>query len=246
MDVFDALLKAAGVAVVAGGGAAALIFGPLRYLADKWLSAKFNQRLEQFKHAQQVEMENLRFKINSLFDRTTKLHQREFEVVPTAWALLVESKNQVLALLTSLQHYPDIDRMTAPQLDEFLEGSFLAKWQRDEIKATAGRKLDYYIKAVIFHRASEARAACREQHVYVLKNGIFMPHDMKEKFDRMSELVWQALVEHEINTSEDLLPRLKEARDALLKEGEPLMKSLEAAIHGALWEGSISSSKSPR
>jgi hypothetical protein len=179
MDVFDVLLKVAGVVVVAGGGAAALILGPLRYLADKWLTSKFNQRLEQFKHAQQVEME---FKINSLFDRTTKLHQREFEVVPTAWALLVECKNQVSAIITALQQYPDLDRMTDPQLDEFLEGSFLAKWQRDEIK-TSAKKADYYMKAVFFHRAGEARAACREQHVYVLKNGIFMPSDMKEKFD---------------------------------------------------------------
>lgn len=229
--------------MLAGGGAAALILGPLRYLADKWLTSKFNQRLEQFKHAQQVEMENLRFKINSLFDRTTKLHQREFEVVPTAWALLVECKNQVSALITALQQYPDLDRMTGPQLDEFLEGSFLAKWQRDEIKATA-KKADYYIKAVFFHRASEARAACREQHVYVLKNGIFMPSDMKEKFDKISDLIWKALVEHEINSSEHVIPRLTVARDALAKEGEPLMKSLEAAIHGALWEGNVSSLKS--
>src|SRR5437879_3054551 len=136
MDLFEVLLKAAGVIVVAGGGAAALIFGPLRYSADKWLTAKFNQRLEQFKHAQQVEMENLRFKINSLFDRTTKLHQREFEVVPTAWALLVECKNQVSALIAAFQQYPDLDRMTAPQLDEFLEDSFLAKWQRDGLKVS--------------------------------------------------------------------------------------------------------------
>ncbi|MCA1530882.1 hypothetical protein [Bradyrhizobium yuanmingense] len=95
MDGFDLLLKAAGAVLVAGGGAAALILGPLRYLADKWLTSKFNQRLEQFKHVQQVEMENLRFKIDSMFDRTTKLHQREFDVVPAAWALLVECKNQV-------------------------------------------------------------------------------------------------------------------------------------------------------
>lgn len=133
--------------------------------------------------------------------------------------------------------------MTGPQLDEFLEDSFLAKWQRDEIK-TATKKVDYYIKAIFFHRAGEARAACREQHIYVLKNGISMPHDMKEKFDRISDLVWKALVEHEVNQSEKPVPRLKAARDDLLKEGDPLMKSLEEAIHGTLWEGSISSLKS--
>jgi hypothetical protein len=242
MDLVDLLLKTVGVVVVAGGGAAAFIFGPLRYLADKWLTSKFDQRLEQFKHAQQVEMENLRFKINSMFDRATKLHQREFEVVPTAWALLVECKNHISAMITALQQYPNLDRMTVAQLDEFLEDSFLAKWQRDEIKDT-DKKVDYYINAAFFHRANEARAACREQHVYVLKNGIFMPQHMKEKFDSISNLVWNALVEHELNNSEHIRPKLRVARDALLNEGEPFMKSLEAAIHDSLWESSISSSK---
>jgi hypothetical protein len=242
MDVFDFLLKAAGIVVVAGGGGAALILGPLRYLADKWLTSKFNQRLEQFKHAQQVEMENLRFKINSLFDRTTKLHQREFEVVPTAWGMLVECKNQVSALLAAYQQYPNLDRMTAAQLDEFLEGSLLAKWQRDELKV-APKKVDYYIDAVFYHRYDQARAACRDAHVYVLKNGIFMPSDMKEKFDKISDLVWSALAEHHMNHSEKPMPRLKEARDALSKEAEPLMKSLEEAIHGGLRDGHIASPK---
>ena len=91
--------------------------------------------------------------------------------------------------------------MTGPQLDEFLEDSFLTKWQRDEIKA-ATKKTEYYIKAIFFHRYDQARAACRELHVYVLKNGIFMPRDMKEKFDKISDLVWKALVEHEINQSD--------------------------------------------
>jgi hypothetical protein len=237
-EIVDLLLKAAGFIVVAGGGAAVLIIGPFRYLADKWLTSKFDKRLEQFKHAQQVEMENLRFKISTLFDRTTKLHQREFEVVPAAWALLVESKNQVSAFITAYQQYPDVDRMTGPQLDEFLEDSFLTKWQRDEIKA-ATKKTEYYIKAIFFHRYDQARAACREQHVYVLKNGIFMPHDMKEKFDKTSDLVWKALVEHEINQSDKPVPRLSAARDALHKEGDPLMKSLEEAIQGALWQGNV-------
>lgn len=173
-------------------------------------------------------MENLRFKINSLFDRTTRLHQREFEVVPTAWALLVECKNRLSAFITTFQRYPDLDRMTGPQLDEFLEDSFLAKWQRDEIKVTA-KKVDYYIKAIFFHRAYEACAACREQHIYVLKNGILMPRDMKEKFDKISDLVWKALIEHEANESDKPRPRLKVARDALENEGDALRKSLEEA-----------------
>jgi hypothetical protein len=98
------------------------------------------------------------------------------------------------------------------------------------------------VTTLFFHRAHEARAACREQHVYLLKNGIFMRRDMKQQFDRISDLVWKALVEHQINKSDDVIPRLRAARDALEKEGDPLMQSLEEAIHGALWEGNIMSS----
>jgi hypothetical protein len=241
MDGFDLLLKAAGAVLVAGGGAAALTWSSA-LLGRQMAASKFNQRLEQFKHVQQVEMENLRFKINSMFDRTTKLHQREFDVVPAAWALLVECKNQVTSLIAAFQQYPDLDRMTGPQLDEFLEGSFLVMWQRDELKAAA-KKVDYYIDAVFYHRYDQARAACREAHVYVLKNGIFMPREMKEKFDRISDLAWKALVEHQINNSDRPMPRLKEARDALNTEGEPLMKSLEEAIQSGLRDGHIDSSR---
>jgi hypothetical protein len=51
------------------------------------------------------------------------------------------------------------------------------------------KKVDYYIKAIFFHRVGEARAACREQHIYAEWN--FMPYDMKA-FDRISDLVWKA------------------------------------------------------
>ena len=67
-----------------------------------------------------------------------------------------------------------------------------------------------------------------------------MPPDMKEQFDKVSDLTWKALVEHEINQSDKPVPRLKAGRDALEKEGNLLMKSLEEAIYGSLWQGKVS------
>ena len=52
----------------------------------QWLDSKFAERLEAYKHQQQRELEQLRFQINALFDRVTKLHQREFQVLPDAYA----------------------------------------------------------------------------------------------------------------------------------------------------------------
>jgi hypothetical protein len=65
-----------------------------KVLGEKWLNAKFEERLAQYKHAQQKEIEQLRFRINSLMDRTTKLHQHEFDVLPEAWSRLMRLGRQ--------------------------------------------------------------------------------------------------------------------------------------------------------
>jgi hypothetical protein len=48
-----------------------------KFLSEKWLNAKFEERLAAYKHEQQKELERLKFEINTLMDRTVKLHQRE-------------------------------------------------------------------------------------------------------------------------------------------------------------------------
>jgi hypothetical protein len=53
-----------------------------QFLGRRWLEARFAERLEKFKHDQNQEIERLRYRINALMDRTTKLHQHEFEVLP--------------------------------------------------------------------------------------------------------------------------------------------------------------------
>jgi hypothetical protein len=79
------ILAAIGALIVGSGTIGAIAFGLFKVLGEKWLNAKFEERLAEYKHAQQKEIEQLRFRINSLMDRTTKLHQHEFEVLPEAW-----------------------------------------------------------------------------------------------------------------------------------------------------------------
>jgi hypothetical protein len=73
--------------VFAGAGGAAVVVGLLKLFGEKWLNTKFEERLATFKHEHQKEIEQLRLRINTLMDRTTKLHQREFDVLPEAWVV---------------------------------------------------------------------------------------------------------------------------------------------------------------
>ena len=87
-DVF-AFLAYGGILSAAAATIAWFVF---RTFSDKWLASRFNERLERLKHDQQQEIEQLRGRINALLDRTTKLNQREYEVVPEAWERLWQAQ----------------------------------------------------------------------------------------------------------------------------------------------------------
>lgn len=232
-ETTKSILEFVGLIFGAGGGVAIVAYGLLRFFGDKWMSARFDERLAAFKHAQEKEIEELRYKINALMDRTIKLHQKEFDVIPEAWAKLNSAHGVVAAVTSALQQYPDLDRIGAAELEEFLEGGFLANWQKDEIRAT-DKRTEYYRKAIIWHRVSEAREACRDFHIYFRKSGIFVPEPIKSQFVYLDKLIFSAIVEHEINERDEVRPRLREAVKKF-SEAEGLMLALENDVQRRLW-----------
>jgi hypothetical protein len=69
-NIIGPVLAALGAIIVAGGGLAFIAYAIFKYLGQKWLDAKFEERLAAYKHAQQKELEQLKFEINALMDRT--------------------------------------------------------------------------------------------------------------------------------------------------------------------------------
>jgi len=198
------------------------------------MAAKFDEKLAAYRHEQQKELEQLKFKISSLLDRTTKLHQREFEVLPEAWAKLVDAHSATVSVTSPLQSYPDLDNMTFEHLTEFLRKSPLASWEQDEL-SRASKKTDYFADHIFWRHLNEARKYCRESHGYLQRNGIFVQPDIKQKFSTMENLIWNALIEHEINQQMRLIPRNNEHSNELHSKGEALLKDLEAIVQGRLW-----------
>jgi hypothetical protein len=221
--------------LVAGGGLAAVAFWIFKLLSEKWLNAKFAQRLEAYRHTPQRELEQLKFEISALMDRTVKLHQKEFDVLPEAWGRLTDAHGITTSVTAAFQQYPNLEQMNKEQLEEFLESSPLQKWQRTELKSITGKNR-YYMKAIGWQNIVKAQDACREFHVYLLKNGIFIPEPLKAKFVELDEIIYAALVEHELNHQEVNTPREREAFKALRGKGAETLKSLEADVQGRLWK----------
>ena len=225
--------KIFGEIVAYGGGAAAIFYGILRFFGQKWLDEKFSKRLEEFKRFQNQEFENYRFEINKLFNRITKIHEKEFDILPAAWQKLQTAHGLVGQMTSPLQSYPDLDRMSSLELNAFLKNSKLYDFQKEEL-IKENQKVDYYRKKMFWINYNEVAQSVMEFHNYVLLNKIFFHKEMFDLFSEIdsrlyeSHLLSSELVEH--SNSNDVWKTLREANNKI----QPLINKLEEVIQKRL------------
>jgi hypothetical protein len=224
--------------VVATGGFGAIIYGLFKVFAEKWLNEKFEERLSAYKHAQQKELEQLKSEINALMDRTVRLHQREFDVIPEAWGLLTEAFNLVRPVALGAGLSSRIEGMTAEQFDDFLEKIPLANWQKRELRASS-EKTSYYLDAIMWHDLNRAQELCGNFHVYLSKNGIFIPPAIKEKFSALDDLLAECIGERRRSLQDKTASPKFEKGMSLHDNGPKLLKSLERDVQGRLWSSKV-------
>lgn len=234
METLDHVLKLIGGIVLAGGGLSLIVYQAFKHLAAKWLDSRFEERLQALKHQHEKEIEELRFKISAMLDRAVKLHQREFEILPEAWSKLNDAFWNTRGFVSPMQSYPDIDRMPLQQQEEFITSCRLQDWQKAELRET-NKKNNVYQKHIFWHNLTDTQKKARDAYTYLIKNGIFINDEIRAKFAMIHDLVWNALIEHQLNEEHELHPRQREKIGKLLNEGEGLMKELERTVHQRLW-----------
>jgi hypothetical protein len=238
-EILNSLLGILAASGLVGSAGVAVGYFLFKMLATKWLDNNFAKRLEAYKHQQQRELEQLRFQINALFDRVTKLHQREFQVLPDAWALLFDAVLEMKAFVSSLQTYPDLDNMKPTQFTEFVEACPFATWEKEELKSIPpGDRTKYYRDHIFWHQSKTASTASNDCHTFLRKNGIFIERTLKQRFQRIDQLVREAIV-HRKSIQQYALPGLWEQIEALSEEGDALLDELEHLVQGRLWTRDI-------
>jgi hypothetical protein len=234
MPFLDSALELVGAVVIAGGGLALLVYQAFKHLAAKWLDTKFDERLQDLRHKHERELEHLRFRINALLDRTTKLNEREFDVLPKAWSKLHTAFWQARAFVSSLQSYPDLDRMQDSQLDDFIENCQLASWQKPELRASTDKN-GYYQKHIYWVKLATVLDQVRDANIFLAKVGIFMLPDVRERFGELATMVFDAVSQDRFNHEHEIRPMPRDKIDRFVKDGEPKLLELERIVHTRLW-----------
>lgn len=233
MTMTEQALKFLGELVAYGGGSAVVAYLLFQYLGKTWIENKFSQRLDQLKHQQALELQRLRVEIDSLLSGALKLQDREFQVLPEAWQKLDEAHGLVSWLVSPMQEYPDLDRMTPAQLEEFLVTTEFTETQKDQLRASQ-KKVSSYTDIVFWYRLHKVKVAFSDLQKFVARNGIFFPADLKEKFTKISDMLWSALISKEVGYEAKDNKMQREGWKEIKENVEPLYKSIEADIQARL------------
>ena len=211
------------------GGSAAIAYLLFQWLGKTWIENKFEQRLDQLRHQQALELQRLRVEIDAMLSGALKLQEKEFSILPEAWAKLDEAHGLVNWLVSPLQQYADVKRMNTSELEEFLAENDFAESQKNEIRNATDRGRTYQ-DIVFWKRLHKVKTAFGDLQTYVARNGIFLPAELEEKFTKISELLWSALISKEIGHEAKDWKMQNEGWTKIKDEVEPLYKAIKNEI----------------
>jgi hypothetical protein len=216
--------------------AVAAAYAAFKYLAKKWLDTRFAERLEKFKHDQNQEIERLRFRINALMDRTTKLHQNEFEVLPEVWNKLGIAFSATRAFTSRITSYPDLDQMSEPQYLEFVASTEFPDSAKEELRQCSDRN-DRFQKMVFWQRLRTVGTLHADFHNYFISKGIFIQPELKEKIRALSDMMYDAFSEREADQETPMFGEGRFAKcDRLQRQGLSELQAIEKDVQARLWE----------
>ena len=188
-----------GKIIAYGGGTAALAYLIFMLLGQKWIEAKFAERLEAYKHAQERELEQYRHQVSIMLSRVTKIHEKEIEVLPEIWQKLQAALGYVAKITSPLQFGPNLNPMNSEELEEFLKKSNLREsHKKNLINTPAIDRNTFYTKTIFWYHLHEAKSAVDEFHNFFLFNRIFLSQDLKKEFQEIDKLFSSALTNREI------------------------------------------------
>ena len=225
-----------GYLVLGASGASAVTFFLFKLFAEKWMSSKFNQQLESFKHQQQREIEELRFRIGTMMDRAIKLHQREFEVLPETWSRMSNAFGAVAAISIGLNRFNQVDRMSDVEIKEVLnETNFSESVKARIVDATGDYRQRLYLQHERWRRKNIAGKALGDFEEYLEKNGVFVSSAIKEKFTEMVSFLRGAYFELEADLENEGAGIGWEERRKISKEAKALRGDIEKMVQERLW-----------
>ncbi len=220
------------VSVVLSGGLATVLTVFVPFFGKKWIENRFSKNFEAFKVQKLHEFD-------VLLTRKVKWHDREHEVLSECWVKLVQAHAKLKTAIYAYQNVPNFSAMSSDELKQCLKRN---SFTEDETIFFDNEtdKVYAFAKVMSFRATNTAYEAFFNFHTYFENNKIFLQPEIKEKFCKVDNYIWQAWVSQEMSlrSSHALHSNTDHAFKAFETENEkitPLIKDIEDTIQTVLF-----------
>lgn len=172
-----------------------------KWLGQRWIEQKFQKQLETLKHEHQKELESVRHEIQKTYSRVTKIHEREFEILPKAWFMLHEAMGMaVIAVGMGVKYVPDFATMREEVFKAFLaDEKRLPAFNKGELEALPPKdRSAYYTKITGILDLDEANNKTRILNNYLIEHRIFLSPELQQAFNVVVQSLLTGLNEFSI------------------------------------------------
>ena len=191
--IFDWIGRATVFAIPIAG--VILWFG--RTYIDKWLTKRFQGQLDALRHVQALEFAKLKIAFDAKLHRATKLHEREFEILPKAWHMLGEAGGAIQLLINPDQTHTDVDKLDQLALREFLGPIPLSDGEKQAIlEAPSGERTNLFIERKLRYQMVEASTLAQNFHNFIAGHGVFIEPTLRKKLLKLSEVYASVVSTH--------------------------------------------------
>lgn len=229
VDIFDWALRQLSSLILLTGSIATCTYFLFKLFAKQWIETQFKTKLDNLKHQHDIELQRLKVEIDSLLSGSLKLQEKEFIILPEIWMRLDEAHGRAQKVLSPLQQYADLDRMAEAELEEFLEGRDLRAYDKARLKE-AITKNKIYQEIMLWNYIGDAKSANRELSIYLARNGIFLPDNIKSVCKDIETSIWGALTSKEIGREANDRKMEMDGWRELESKVTPLFKVIEDHI----------------
>lgn len=247
-EVIAYVAKWAASVIAAGSGGALAAYGVFKNVGKKWLDQHFatklkdlehfhSKKLEELKHAHNQEIETLKHEINSLFSRVSKIHEKEFEILPKAWFMLNELRGVVaLSLDLTMKWCPDFARLPEADFEDFLRGCRLSDRQKEVLRETkASERSGYFSEAMAGIYLDDAHEKLRLFKNYLIEYSIFMTDELREKFSAAHRSLSDATIKYSVGRRAKNWEMEEKGQQEMLQDSlEKMIGEVEDAVQARL------------
>jgi hypothetical protein len=238
---------------ISAGGAAALAVAIIRLGATKWIDHRFNLSLAKFKAERDEELAGVRAKHESdlallqqkhatelaqinhrLSSRISKIHEKEFEVLPEAWLQVNATFGSVYKTVVGMKSRPQVRRLTKAQLEELILSQEFTPAQRTSILEKTGESQQAALDEAFEHKeVDDATNRQRLLQNYLLQNRIFMTDTLRDRFSAINDDLRTALINYDNSDTgaRDLAREAYEILEAVKEKLPPLEQAIQERLH---------------